>query len=287
MITKNSASILTLTSLLTLSGLGMQIQNATIQFMPAVAQNAACDTKIRSENFSRRVGSSTGINLRSDRRLAARTDKNVAYNAMIDFDGWAYGESVNDLWTGKPDALWFRLKQRTNGQERWVPSAYMIGYPPSNPPIQPKCTPTSTGQPDFTLAVYRQNNPFWRSGYAPSSTNPPNPKLGKSKGNCTWYANGRAKQLGRNAANVDKMTGNAYQWGTQARNANIPTSRTPQVGAIAQWDSDHVAVVEQVNSNGTILISESSYSANIGGSADYLYRTRTISASNPTRFILP
>ena len=77
------------------------------------------------------------------------------------------------------------------------------------------------------------------------------------------------------------------EWGTQARNANIPTSRTPQVGAIAQWDLAHVAVVERVNSNGTILISELSYSANLGGPADYLYRTRTISASNPTRFILP
>lgn len=151
MITKHSASIFFLTSLLTVSGLGMPIQNPTIQFMSAVAQNASCDTKIRSENFSRRVGSSIGINLRSDRRLAARTDKNVAYNAIIDFDGWAYGESVNDLWNGKPDALWFRLKERTNGQERWVPSAYMVGYPPSNPPTQPNCN----GQ-KLTMSEYYQ-----------------------------------------------------------------------------------------------------------------------------------
>ncbi|MGB5963587.1 MAG: CHAP domain-containing protein [Coleofasciculaceae cyanobacterium] len=288
--TKHSVSIFALTSILTLSGLGIQIKKASIQPMSAVAQSASCDGKIRSENFSLRVGSSTGINLRSNRQLDARTNKNVAYNATINLDGWAYGQSVNDLWNGKPDAIWFRLQERIDGQERWVPSAYMIGYPPSKPPTQPNCTPTpigQIGQPDFTLAVYRQDNPFWRAGYAPSFTNPPNPKLGKSQGNCTWYASGRAKQLGRNAANVNRMTGNAQEWGTQARNANIPTSRIPQVGAIAQWDSNHVAVVEKVNSDGTVLISESSYSSQIGGSYDYLYKTRTIAANNPTRFILP
>lgn len=290
MITKRLASTLAATSLLTFTALGLQIQNVSIKPLTAIAQSASCDSNIRVEEFALRVGSSTGINLRSDRRLDARTNRNVAYNATINFDGWGYGQSINDLWNGKPDALWFRLKERIDNQERWVPSAYVLGYPSSKPPTQPNCTGTpigQIGQPDFTLAVYRQDNVFWLSGYAPSSTNPPNPKLGNSKGNCTWYASGRAKQIGRNAANVDKMTGNAQEWGTQARNANIPTSKTPQVGAIAQWDSNHVAIVEQVNSDGTILISESSYSARINGIYDYLYKTRTISSSNPTRFILP
>lgn len=145
------------------------------------------------------------------------------------------------------------------------------------------------GTPDFTLSVYRQDNPFWRSGYAPKSTNPPFYSMGNpnAKGNCTWYANGRAKQLGRNAARVDKMTGNASQWDDQARAAGIGLSRTPQVGAIAQWETNHVAVVERVNSDGTILISESSYSDQSGTTWDYLYKTRTISASVPSTFILP
>ncbi|KYC34743.1 hypothetical protein WA1_49335 [Scytonema hofmannii PCC 7110] len=89
------------------------------------------------------------------------------------------------------------------------------------------------------------------------------------------------------------MLGNAFEWGTQAANAGIPTSNTPQIGAIAQWDKSsmyplgHVAVVEKINSDGTILISESSYSPNIGSKWDFLYRTRTISANEPSRFILP
>jgi surface antigen len=114
-----------------------------------------------------------------------------------------------------------------------------------------------------------------------------------AKGNCTWYANGRSKQLGRNATRVNVMLGDATQWDNQARSAGIPLSTTAQVGAIAQWESSsplgfgHVAVVEQVNSDGTILISESSYLDVSGGSWDFLYRTRTIRANEPSTYILP
>ena len=149
MINKHFPSVF-VTLLLTLSGLSFQIKEASIKPMSAVAQSASCDTKIRAENFSLRVGSSTGINLRSNRQLDARTNKTVAYNATINFDGWGYGQSVNDLWNGKPDAIWLRLKERTDGQERWVPSAYMIGYPPSKPPTQPNCTSS------FTMSDYYQ-----------------------------------------------------------------------------------------------------------------------------------
>jgi surface antigen len=153
----------------------------------------------------------------------------------------------------------------------------------------PTPTPPSNGQPNFNANEYRSGNPFWNAGYAPSSTNPPNPRLGNALGNCTWYANGRAKQYGRNAVRVDRMLGNAYQWGSQASAAGIATSSQPQVGAIAQWDAGsypngHVAVVEQVNGNGTVVISESSYGS---GDWNFLFRTRTISANNPSRYILP
>lgn len=114
--------------------------------MVAVAQTASCDTTIHSENFSLRVGSTSGINLRSERNLDARTSQNVDYNQMVDFDGWGYGQSVNDLWTGKPDALWYKLKD----QNLWVPSAYMAGYPPSNPPAEPTCNSESPLFPNPT-----------------------------------------------------------------------------------------------------------------------------------------
>jgi hypothetical protein len=91
------------------------------------------DGTIHSVNFSGKVGSPVGINLRLDRRLDASSLEHVPYNATLNFDGWAYGQTVNDIWTGDPDALWFKV----SGQNRWVPSAYINGYPPSKPPLQP------------------------------------------------------------------------------------------------------------------------------------------------------
>jgi surface antigen len=140
---------------------------------------------------------------------------------------------------------------------------------------------------DFNSPAYRQNNPLWRAGYAPKSVNPPiysmsNPN---AKGNCTWYANGRLRQLGYSQSDLNQLTADASRWDDRARAAGIPVSNTPQVGAIAQWESNHVAIVERVNPDGTIVISESSYWPTSSNAYDFLYKQRTISASNPTRYI--
>ncbi len=137
----------------------------------------------------------------------------------------------------------------------------------------------------FNTRFYREDNLFWRAGYAPASTNPSFTNLGNAQGNCTWYVNGRLKELGYDASSLDRLTGYANDWDNQAQAAGIQMSNTPQVGAIAQWESGHVAVVERVNADGTILISESSYSPVSGSSYDYLYKTETISAASPSRYI--
>jgi surface antigen len=166
------------------------------------------------------------------------------------------------------------------GQARTVRAAYDWGWRPvvaSNPTPQ-------VSQPNFGTSEYRSNNIFWNAGYAPVSTSPRFSYLGAALGNCTWYANGRGQQLGWSKAKIDKMYGNANQWGGQAIAAGIRTSNTPQVGAIAQWDSNHVAIVERVNGNGTVLISESSWGT---GNANYLYKQREIAANSVSRYILP
>jgi hypothetical protein len=276
---KHLSSAIATFSILTSSVLG-NILVATTQPMPAVAQSV-CNA-IRYVNFSGKAAS-TGVNIRSGPSLSASIVRRSQPNEAFNFGAWTYGDVVNDIWTNQADARWYKL----SGQDAWVASAVVAGNAPGSTPL------CSNGQPDFTQPLYRQQNPFWNAGYAPISTNPPNPKLGNAKGNCTWYANGRTKQLGRNSARVDVMLGNANQWDDQARAAGISLSRTPQVGAIAQWEGNssnpygHVAVVEQVNPDGTILISESSYSPVSGSSWDFLYRTRTIPANVPSTFILP
>jgi surface antigen len=155
-------------------------------------------------------------------------------------------------------------------------------------PTDTNNSPSTEGIPhNFTSRFYRENNIFWQSGNAPASTNPSSPRLGNAKGNCTWYVNGRLQELGYNSAVLNRLHGDANLWDDQARNAGILISSTPQVGAIAQWEYGHVAVVEKVNADGTIVISQSSYSPNSGSPADYLYKPEeSISAFSPSCYII-
>lgn len=106
--------------------------------------------------------------------------------------------------------------------------------------------------------------------------------------NCTWYAHGRMLQLGYSKAALDTMWGNAGTWDNTAKNG-ATVSNTPQAPSIAVWEPGvggaggvgHVAVVERVNSDGSILISESNWDKT-------QYNTRTISRNSrywPSEFI--
>jgi hypothetical protein len=129
---KRLSLTISVAAVLALSGLGVNVKTASLKMMPAEAQ--VC---IKSENFSLVVASTNGIALRSATRLDARTSETVAFQQTVDFDGWTYGETITDLW-GSKDALWFRLR----GRDRWVPSGYMRGFPPSKPSPTSGATPT-------------------------------------------------------------------------------------------------------------------------------------------------
>jgi surface antigen len=80
-------------------------------------------------------------------------------------------------------------------------------------------------------------------------------------GNCTWYAYERRMELGRP---IGSFWGNAATWATYATAAGFRVDNVPEVGAIAQWNAfaggagyaGHVGIVESVNPNGTITITE-------------------------------
>ncbi|MFO7952522.1 MAG: CHAP domain-containing protein [Bacillota bacterium] len=88
--------------------------------------------------------------------------------------------------------------------------------------------------------------------------------------NCTWYAHGRMLQLGYSRDALNTMLSNARDWADDAANGAF-VSENPEPGAIAFWDGEadfggtfgylgHVAVVEEVRDNGSILVSDSSSS---------------------------
>lgn len=141
-------------------------------------------------------------------------------------------------------------------------------------------------QPNLSSSYYTTNNPFFPT-FAPNS-------IGGSigaLGNCTWYANGRLRELGYNSTQLNALVGNAGNWANQATAANILVDNIPTVGSIAQLNSGsfsslgHVAVVESVNADGTITVTESSYSTDTSSVWNFLWRRRTVSPTWFSNFI--
>jgi surface antigen len=177
--------------------------------------------------------------------------------------------------------------------EKYPGMVYGFLFTVGNPALGASTIGGRGSAPDFSLPAYRQDNPFWRSGNAPQSTEPNNPQLGNALGNCTWYANGRLRELGYSKDDLDKLVRDASKWDNIAQDNGIPVSKTPTLGSIAQTDSGangmgHVAVVESQNADGSITVSESAYAGNnpsADSSWNFLYRIRTVAPSWFQNFI--
>jgi surface antigen len=99
-----------------------------------------------------------------------------------------------------------------------------------------------TGGVDFSRASQSAGN-----AYAP--------------GNCTWYVFERRAQLGRP---IGSFWGNANTWSFNAIAAGFGVNHSPAPGAIIQtaaggYGYGHVGLVERVNPDGSVLISEMNY----------------------------
>lgn len=84
---------------------------------------------------------------------------------------------------------------------------------------------------------------------------------GYAYGYCTWYAFERRMQLGRP---VGGNWGNASSWAAYARAAGYRVDHIPAVGAVMQngGGAGHVAIVEQVLPDGSVVLSEMNYAGN-------------------------
>ncbi len=84
---------------------------------------------------------------------------------------------------------------------------------------------------------------------------------GYALGYCTWYAYERRMQLGRP---IGGNWGNASSWSAFARASGYVVDHNPEVGAVMQngGGAGHVAVVEQVLPDGSVVLSEMNYAGN-------------------------
>ncbi len=86
---------------------------------------------------------------------------------------------------------------------------------------------------------------------------------GYTAGYCTWHAANRRIEIGRP---LPRNLGNAATWAPIAQNAGLTVSENPIDGAVL-WHRNtglagglgHVAFVERVNADGTILVSDMNY----------------------------
>ena len=127
-----------------------------------------------------------------------------------------------------------------------------------------------TTQPSKNNKYYNSNiNPFVASGYG----------MFQNKGNCTAYAYGRFYEIIESKPKLS--TSNAENWYTKAD--GYKRGKTPKVGAVICWrkgqagkSSDgagHVGIVEEIKSNGDIVISNSGWKS-------FIFKTKTYKKSD-------
>ena len=98
-------------------------------------------------------------------------------------------------------------------------------------------------------------------------------------GTCAWYVFEQRSQRGLGAGS---NWGNATNWAAGAQASGYSVSNSPSVGAIMQtpaytngaYGLGHVAIVESVNGDGSVTVSEMQFGGGVGQ-----VNTRTISAS--------
>jgi LysM repeat protein len=192
------------------------------------------------------IAAKFGVTSDSIRWSNGLSGDNVAVNQQLlipPVNGIVYVVKAGDT----PDAL--AAKFRAN-KDRIVAAndAEMGGLRPGEQILIPDGTQPA---PVVTRAVSSYSG--GGGGFAWGST-PVYGGNGYDYGWCTWYVSNRRAELGRPVPN---NLGDARTWYRAAQQAGLPTGLSPQVGAVmVNEGGNHVAVVEQVNSDGTYWISE-------------------------------
>lgn len=86
---------------------------------------------IREVRFSARTAS-TGVNVRSGPGTNFDIVRRIGGNQTVNFNAWKYGTTERDVFSGTPDARWYRIAGTNN---EWISSAVVIGNAPNSRPL--------------------------------------------------------------------------------------------------------------------------------------------------------
>ncbi|MDJ1112055.1 MULTISPECIES: LysM peptidoglycan-binding domain-containing protein [Macrococcus] len=117
----------------------------------------------------------------------------------------------------------------------------------STPTVRPVAShaPVSTTVTNFVTPVFAHSNLY-------------------DNGQCTWYVFNKRASMGKG---ISTYWWHARNWANGAIKDGYTVNKTPAYGAIAQTSDGyygHVAFVERVNADGTILVSEMNYATGVG-----------------------
>jgi surface antigen len=126
-------------------------------------------------------------------------------------------------------------------------AAFMAPPVQATQPVVQAATTTVVAQPTYRAASSAGNGYVW--------------------GTCTWYVKSRIPAL------PNQLGNGGYGWLSAAAAFGYATGSSPAPGAIGV-ESGHVVIVESVNGNGTVNISEMNYAGQVG-----VVHYRTTSAS--------
>jgi len=126
-------------------------------------------------------------------------------------------------------------------------AAFMAPPVQETQPVAQAATTTVVAQPTYRPASSAGNSYVW--------------------GTCTWYVKSRIPSL------PNQLGNGGYGWLSAAAAFGYATGSSPAPGAIGV-ESGHVVIVESVNGNGTVNISEMNYAGQVG-----VVHYRTTSAS--------
>lgn len=242
---------------------------------------------------------SDSLNVRSDATLSSDIIGTIAKGAevkIVDDEKNGFYPIILSGKKGWVSSQWISLKASDNTSTQPATNPPVVESDNSDSLEHPSIDNENNKQkvaPTIKFGPIRDKQPSSDNKYYYSDDNlfykvklsPPFTSGGKViKGNCTWYAWGRAWEMTGNKPDDAGFIGNAYEWwNANKKSEKYQYGSEPRLGAIAVWKSDlpgsggsgHVAIVEKID-NGKIYISESTWHGGIFAyreiyNTEYLY----------------